>query len=134
MKQEQQTIFGHYRQNSHTVRKRPRNWEWLINAIVHISHQDGENKEWFSADLIFNVLKKYHRPTKLKFVVNYMSTLKRKGWVQDRMVPVKRGKENAHSHSSIREYLFLKDEVLAEIERLKGLSELSESQEGCAHA
>lgn len=124
-------IYARLKQKSATAAKRPQNWRWLINAIVHITHQDGENQQWFTAEKIVNVLKKYHKPTKTGFVINYMATLKKYEWVDDRMFSVSREHVN---HGSKREYCFLIEDVLDEINSLSSSEEATENRTSLAHA
>ena len=131
VKQVQGKINAHLKQKSTTVAKHPRNWRWLINALVHITHQDGENQQWFTADKIVNVLKKYHKPNKTGFVVNYMATLKKYEWVGDRMFSVSREHTN---HGSKREYCFFIENALDEIDCLSSSEDATENRTSLAHA
>ena len=131
VKRVQEQVNEHLSQKSPTVAKHPRNWRWLINALVHITHQDGENQQWFTAETIVNVLKKYHKPTKTGFVFNYMATLKRYEWVDDRMFSVSREHAN---HGSKREYCFFMEGILDEIDSLSLSEDATGNQESLAHA
>ena len=131
VKQVQKKVNERLSQKSSTVVKRPRNWCWLINALVHITHQNGENQQWFTAEKIVNVLKKYHKPHKTGFVFNYMATLKKYEWVDDRMFSVSRDQSN---HGSKREYCFFMEKVLDEINNLSPSESATGNQESLAHA